>query len=288
MHIEFTNTLEDLKESLVPEKFAAKPEAYKREFKAIWVVWPVMLGMMILAKLSPLRTDRTLDPELPHQDLVPILLCSIVPAALLTIANFAAIWRSWQAARPNAKPLGSRRSRAWFIELLGLCWVLTGAAMIATLTDFNTSHFWAPTRFQLMLLATAPWVAFITADQLNGWLRRRWAAATQWFSNPGATRPSSMDINDQHLTVADDVVQITCRWSAFVRARETENLFILIWGSGRSLLIPKRAFAGPAELGAMRSLIQTKVQNCQLLVSPIGFEVLPLHFQSAANVRENA
>lgn len=287
MHIQFAPTLEDLKESFVPEKFAAKPEAYKREFKAMWVLWPVLLGMMILAKLSPLRADRSPDPKLPRQDLVPILLCSTIPAVLLIIASFAAIWRNWRASRPNAKPIKGGRSRRWLTEFLGLCWVVTCMAMIATLTDYNTSHFWTPTRFQLMLLATAPWIAMVTADQLNGALQRRWAAERHWFTHPGASRSWSIELDDSRLRASSELTDITYQWLAFSRARETANLFILLYGASQ-LLIPKRAFSGPAELGAVRALMQNNIQNCRLLASPTGFEVLPKQFQSVTNVREDS
>ena len=93
---------------------------------------------------------------------------------------------------------------------------------------------------------------------------------------PGLRRPHQADFSDYGVIVADAYVRTTSQWPAFEGFRETPNLFVLYTSPLAFLIVPKRAFAGPAEVDAFRGLVLNRVGKSSFLPQAGGFPVLPV------------
>jgi len=86
MRLEFSYTRDDLKEALMPEKYAANPRAYPRESIRGLVAWPLLFLMIgasfWLQNQLPLHSQPA---EIPPRELALDLLPSVLPALLVVL-----------------------------------------------------------------------------------------------------------------------------------------------------------------------------------------------------------
>lgn len=68
------------------------------------------------------------------------------------------------------------------------------------------------------------------------------------------------EIGDEGLRVDVDLIQQRYSWRVFSELRETDNLFCLMTGKGRGIVVPKRAFDGEAALDSFRSLFTAQTE----------------------------
>jgi hypothetical protein len=68
-----------------------------------------------------------------------------------------------------------------------------------------------------------------------------------------------MEMNEHGVLVTDALSRYQYSWLAFLRNRETPNLFLLYIAKSRFYMIPKRAFPDGAAVEAFRQLIRLRI-----------------------------
>jgi hypothetical protein len=96
--------------------------------------------------------------------------------------------------------------------------------------------------------------AFLTLIRTVG-ISRRWAA------QPWLHHPATLEATSDGLTLAWPDVREQCRWSMFRGFKETPNLLLLYPSPYEFRMIPKRAFAGPADLTRFKAVLATHVRS---------------------------
>jgi hypothetical protein len=76
--------------------------------------------------------------------------------------------------------------------------------------------------------------------------------------HPNFSRDCSVQVNETGLHSQSDVSTGETKWAAFVKFRETRNLFMLYLGGRMFKVIPKRAFSA-AQLEEFRELLRQKL-----------------------------
>lgn len=275
MRLEFTYTFDDLKEALVPEKYAANPGAYRGASISGLLAWP-LLFLMIAASLwmQELSPVRPRPAELPARELALDLLPSVLPAALVFLLLAIATWRTYRRSW-QGPTLTVTSGRKWAQQVVGVLIMLIVALGTLALLNRDWEIVWQPTRNQLLLLEIVPWMINLMLLVLLGQLQRRWSARQQWASKPGWQRPKVLELDAAGFSLLDPVSRVQHAWPYFRRARETANLIVLISEDGLQYLIPKRAFADPLDADRARGLIQNMVPQSSFLSKPGGFAVIP-------------
>jgi len=274
MQLEFSYELVDLRESRVPEKFAANPEKYARRWIPVVVIWAIAATMgafdVLLKKLSP--APPRVSPDVIYNfraEFLPALL----PALYVYTLYFLMIRSTRRTAQNRKSASAVMRGRVTRVIYFLVCIALGVVAGMAIVGDWGSS--WRATPVQVVLITVAPWLLLIVLMQMLGFLLRRAKVVGEWRSNAAWGRPKLVKMDETGFLLRDQLYQINCAWPFFARARETKNLLILESEARAELLIPKRAFAHPADLDRCRSLLQNVISQTDFLVRPIGFEVLP-------------
>jgi len=76
--------------------------------------------------------------------------------------------------------------------------------------------------------------------------------------HPNVSRQCSLQVDDNGLRSASDVSTGETKWGAFVKYRETPNLFMVYFGGRMFRVIPKRAFS-TLQLEEFRELLRRKL-----------------------------
>ena len=82
-----------------------------------------------------------------------------------------------------------------------------------------------------------------------------------WDSAPALGLPRAVEVDPNGIWLVDALVRSECRWGAFLKARETKNLFMLYLNNQVFHLIPKRAFPTAEALGWFRGVVQNCVRR---------------------------
>lgn len=275
MQLDFTYRISDLRESLVPEAHAAKASRYTR-----WRVWKILLTFAFYALIcfEIWIQERLQDASgtqavnVPH-DLRLELLPALFPALYVCVLYVVTIIRTWRTARrPELaihQPVNQSSRLARLIPV-----VFVGGAVEWGLTA-NWNSIWYPTRMQILLVTAAPWIVVIILMQVLGILQQPCNTWRRWRGNEGWRRPQSVSLDATFFRVDDGVTRRECIWAYFGRARETDNLLVLMGEGGTQYVIPKRIFPDPVDLERCRSLLQNVIASTQFLATPVGFAVLP-------------
>ncbi|HEY2586821.1 MAG TPA: YcxB family protein [Tepidisphaeraceae bacterium] len=280
VELEFNYALADLRESLVPEKFAANPEKYARRWIRTAVIWAIaaLVGAIDvwlnvwLNRRFPIP-HRPEPPDVPY-DLRTEFLPSVLPALWVFTVYILTIRLTWRGLRRgervkamNADPI----SKVIHLLVSAAIGLVAGIGIAAD--DWDSIVRMSPAR--VALLAVAPWCVLVISMQILGVLQRRGKIVGEWRRKPSWRRAKSVRLDETGFVLRDPLYQFTFNWAYFSRARETKNLLIIVSEGGTEYLIPKRAFAHPADLERCRSLLQNAVPKTRFLVRPVGFAVLP-------------
>lgn len=107
--------------------------------------------------------------------------------------------------------------------------------------------------FAFMLLA---WfvvcLAFFTIRPL--WIRR------DFRGHPNFSRPQTVQVDESGVSFESAIGKSETKWGAYIRSRETQNLFLLYLGARLVEAVPKRAFS-IEQLDEFRELTQRKIQG---------------------------
>lgn len=82
--------------------------------------------------------------------------------------------------------------------------------------------------------------------------------------------PQRVVLEETGVTIETQTSTTVMKWTHFPHFSETQNLFLLMVSQQSAQLIPKRAFASPAEINEFRGFAQAHIGN-----ATIGFPVLP-------------
>ena len=81
----------------------------------------------------------------------------------------------------------------------------------------------------------------------------------QWRGNRALQGPMALTITDEGLAVRSQHSTVTHSWSAFVKYRETPNLFLLHSSSQVAVIVPKRALGDDADVQQFRQHLAASV-----------------------------
>jgi hypothetical protein len=277
MRIEFNYTLDDLREVTVPEKYAHNVRRYR--WRWVWgsAAW-IVIGACAVFQFWLAHQSARLFQQRKHppDDLMLELMPTCIPAAFVVLVYAITIWKGWRKSRFRPASvngsLAKNNNTARIIRLV--FWGGIGAIGYI-LVGLKESMTWHPSNAQLVLIRLAPWAVVIGQMLLLGQLQRRWLPRQQWFTQPNWRRPKTMVMEENGFSVMDALSSNQMSWAFFARARETENLLILVSHDGLQYVIPKRAFVDSAEVERCRALLQNMIPNISFLVQPSGFAVLP-------------
>lgn len=273
MRIEFTYQLEDVREAMTPIAARRRSRTLRRVISIVsWSVFA--LGMAFIwwigriAPSPPWALDGT--PMDLISDVLPAALLGTFVCALMIIVA----WKAWRGSRrvaiaeQSGKPTLSARIIGGLFGLL-----IAGTAYLLIVPSWVV--LWTPTRTERILASAGPMALVIFLLIVAGKLQQRWNAAKQWVSKPGWKRPKVLELDASGYHISDALTRHDYAWASFIRARETENLLLLVAEDAQQHLVPKRAFSGPEELQRCRSLLQSMIAKTEFLVQPTGFEVIP-------------
>jgi len=234
-----------------------------------WIVFLVLAGLLwfVLQKTS---YGSPSAPEGPVQDLVLLLLPNVLMAVFFLGVRIALIMVQLRLARSRAAFGDKGYSRIKNFGRSG------GAILIALfIGGVYTAYVlppieWRAGRTAAMAVSFVPWIIavmvlpFILRIYTNALIRM------QWLKKPSLQRPKMMELSDEHIVVHDLHSVTTYRWSAFLRFREMENLFVLMTEDSTFLMVPKRNLPDNATMVEFRALLQTHIAEGYFLTVPQG------------------
>jgi hypothetical protein len=275
MRLEFTYTFADLQETLTAPQSAAQRASRKRRRIINMICWPVTalgFGVLIWASRFTPRRPWVLD-GMPL-DVVADVLPGVLAAAFLCLFVFLASWRAWRASRVK-RPDPTANARGPVVQVIGIVLGLMIAGGTVLLTRKDAVLLWMPTRSERILASGGPGLAMIFLLIATATLHQRWNIRKLWVSKPGWLRPRTIEMDAQGFRAWDAISRYEFAWPYVVKARETENLLVLVGEDELQHMIPKRAFADAAEIERCRALLQSMIGKVEFQVTPTGFEILP-------------
>jgi hypothetical protein len=109
-----------------------------------------------------------------------------------------------------------------------------------------------------MLLLLLGWIVWIAVKPR--WEARREYERHAYLREPVTETYTVAGIRSRSPSRSSDV-----SWDLFTEALETRSLFVLYYGSGNALLVPKRFFADDSHLHVWRDLIRQSLKSRRVL-----------------------
>ena len=114
---------------------------------------------------------------------------------------------------------------------------------------------------QNVLLPIVPWLLIFVCIWLFVFFwNRRWAASHVWRSQPSLQLRRTLDADPSRLIIDDGQTRVEKKWNSVRTFVETANLFLLYTADHAFDMVPKRAFASPAQVDEFRTLLEQQVQ----------------------------
>ena len=143
----------------------------------------------------------------------------------------------------------------WRAVFLLAIFILTLTGLIVTVVLWRSSNpSMGPVWDRAMLVPHVSWMFLMTWLVIMGAVGQRRRRKGLWEGQQTLHRAKSADISAEGVTIADAVTRQEYDWEAFAGWTETKALFILFPSEFQVIFLPKRAFASPEELDAMRAL----------------------------------
>jgi hypothetical protein len=236
MTVQYQNTFEEFVEASVA--LAARRKRKSRRFGVLWIV---MSGYFFLAALLPGALGVSNRGTLIFHFFAPVVLGGIDVVLVLCVM----LLKQGKLPRIGWRGLLSLTP---FLFLAAI-WVFD----VELSRSINPQLFGADWYWKLLAPHTT-WLFFLTLFVIMAVRRLRKHRQTLWEQQPSLHRAKSTDISAEGVTISDGVTRYECRWAAFVGWTETKALFVLFPSELQTIFLPKRAFASPEELDAMRAL----------------------------------
>ena len=227
-----------------------------RKKRASWVLmaWLLVPMLPFVATFVLNFTPYSLPPQVLDRIVPSFLTASLIGAVLLL-------------SGPSLRKL-----TPWLAILLivgGL-----GIAIYSAFTDHRTiASRPAPTDAVSMVVdgvwPLMPWVMMLLGMTLATRRLLERVARREWESSPALRNPMTVIITDTGLTLeqADQTHQF--QWTAFLKVRESKDLFVLYTSENRIHILPKRAF-NPKDLSALGELLKSKVVPADAISTAFG------------------
>jgi hypothetical protein len=210
------------------------------------------------------------QPEAPEPvfDLALAVLPSTVAAiwflAFLSLSLIAQLQVTRRRAAFGKEGYERVKKSGW----VGLLLLIAFASL--TSPQFVPAIEWRGGRFSALMIAFVPWLVALFAMAAILRMYNRAVIRNSWEKNPSLHRPYTMELDDERV-VTQSLNRLTSyQWSAFLRFRETENLFILVIEDSTFLMVPKRNLSDPAMMVEFRALLQTHIAEGYFLTVPQG------------------
>jgi len=280
MRIEVDYRLEDVEELFIPESDAANPARHRRKLRGGVIGW--LAAIVIFTALykfeSHLRYQAGFpDPQYSPRDLQLDIVTLVVPGTLIFIIVCISQFVFWRGSkwRPRVQQSPARAQKRLSLLLAFVLTLVIGGIVIGGFLPINSLGEWHPSRFEIMAITWGPWLAIFVLFIAFARRMSLWQARRTWLRHPGLARHTTFELDEWGLKMWDEVSRTERHWSTFRRARETEDLLVLVHEENRQYMIPKRAFATQSDLEAARALLQNKLQNTTFLAQPLGFPMTP-------------
>lgn len=127
-------------------------------------------------------------------------------------------------------------------------------------------------RIPLLLIPLGIWLAFCFA--MIRLARMTWSARPDDSDDRTTFKPHTAEIDENGVRITHAMGELWLTWPYIASYLESPNVMILYTRDRAVQLLPKRALKDPAELIALRGLIQSHVEFGQFLESPSAFPVL--------------
>jgi hypothetical protein len=121
-----------------------------------------------------------------------------------------------------------------------------------------------------LLLNVGPWMLIFVAFWFffyRGLKRQR--KNRKMFNEESLRQERTLEVTETGIRISVPTARFEFDWLAFQRVVETQNLFMLYRYPLEYQVVPKRAFAGEAELGAFRALLQEHIGSRQVGAFPV-------------------
>ncbi len=271
MKLQIQYTEQDLLES---NKRAFAHSGRKQRFGLVlglvgWIVFLVLMGVLWFV-LGTYRVNAALGTAQPVQDLVVLVLPNTLMAIFFlglrvwTLVTQLRLSRSRAAFGDESYAMikkGGRNGVAVFFAL-----ILGSVYVVGNLPPVE----WQAGRYEAIFISFVPWIiAFITLPFILRAFNKA-MVADAWSKKPSLHRPKVIEVSDEQIIITDANSTSVYRWSAFLRFRETENLFILVTEDAGFLMVPKRYLADPSVMMEFRGLLQTHISEGYFLTVPQG------------------
>jgi len=204
------------------------------------------------------------------RDMVMILGPGIVSNLLFLVLTIAALLSQLKRARLRAlfagpQPSGSVR----WARFLGMLTVPVVMAIFFTV-DLVPTVEWNTSRRVALLVGLLPFATmFVALIIFLSWYQRKMLGAT-WQGHANLHRPRELEFTDEAVKSVDPTTSVDWKWSAFVRFRETPNLFILVLEDSRFIMVPKRDLSAAEKMVEFRAMLQTHIAEGYFLTVPMA------------------
>jgi hypothetical protein len=284
VQIEVDYRLEDLEELYIPETYAARPSQWKTKMRTGVGGWLAFVAAS-LAFWYILRSRRPYFPRPlnPPRDLQTDIFTLVLPGALVLLFTTMMLFRLWRVSRWKPKtpstPPGTKNRKKRICAVL--IWFAIAAIAFACING-AWSRQWRPSRAEIYLLCWGPWLLTLILLIARTSRMVLWQARKTWLTTPGFARHHTFELDDWGMKLWNNLTRIEMHWTTVTRARETQNLLVLVSETKLQYIIPKRAFATEADIESARALLQNKLQNTTFLAQPLGFPMAPKPVQPLA------
>lgn len=240
---------------------------------ALVVIILVLIGFLVflnrLVSRSPMAY-RPPKPEQPTQD----VLATLLPSSLVAIGYLLAsiLLRMGQLQIMRKRTVFSQAAH----QRIKVGAVIVGVSVVAVLwlafhmIDLVPPVEWRASRSLMLLIACIPWIVVLLLMPLVIHWYARATIGAAWEQKTSLHRPRILEITDEHLVGSDENSTSILRWSAFVRYRETDNLFVLVTEDATIIMVPKRYLKDHAMMIEFRALLQSHIADGQFSTVPQG------------------
>lgn len=90
------------------------------------------------------------------------------------------------------------------------------------------------------------------------------AANSAIKNTPAMQGPTVWTLTDHGIVIVGPTARGELQWNSFLQVRETRQQFLLYQNKDQANVIPKRCFAGQAEIGRFREMLRSRVSAASL------------------------
>ena len=224
----------------------------------------------ILIATNLINKTTRLSREEPR-DLVlligPSLLCSLLFGLMFIGALTSQLRRARMRASFASPAASAGPGRITRIIIMVVVFELAG---IFLGIDLIPTMEWTTTRRAAFLAGLVPFLVMLMAMFLMMLIFQKKMIAASWRQQAGLHRPRTLEFTDEQVTSMDGLITVNWKWDAFVRFRETRNLFLVVTEDSRFLIVPKRILIDPAMMMEFRALLQTHIAEGHFLTLPVA------------------